>query len=431
MKESWIKDDVEIKVDKPYPNFIKKQIEALKTETQTDTKTETKEVFHDWYGDYHRQKSGITTGGLYYYILDESYIKSCSAKGQVVVPPTDAIVSINLIPYYKYAGINGLALNFDSARFPVSANVNLGDALVWRVTDILKPESTLGTLTRYDASQFEQAGGRFNWKKETKLQHYPFSYLEINDHVSSPVIVYPQLFNHQTNTVAVKLRQYLNHLGMYQLYVEGYKGNTNGLNEGVVTRDLAIPTTSNAYMDYMARNQNQFKQQLINNQVNLGLSAFSGVAGLFSVNAGGNLANAVTSGIQSSLAIANSYAQERDLINSPATLRATGGDTLFNYQAADKNLYIYRYRLNDWDCERIAWYWHQYGYKQNQVMKPNLKSRYYYNYVKTIEANVKGSGIPKAHLEQIKQIFNNGVRIWHVSNSGVEMGDYTMDNKEV
>lgn len=428
INKEWIKEDIEIKIDKPYPNFVGKEYKALQTATLTDS---TREKQRDWYGDYHRQKQGITTGGLYYYILDETYIKQCTEKGQIVVPPTDAIVSVNMIPYYRYSGMTGIYLDFDTVRFPVSSTINLGEAMVCRVTEIIKPEATLGAITRYDSSQYQQAGGRFNWKKETKLQHYPFSYLEINDHVSSPVIVYPQLFNHQTNTVAVKLRQYLNHLGMYQLYVEGYKGNINGLNEGVVTRDLAIPTTSNAYMDYMARNQNQFKQHLINNQVNLGLSAFSGIAGLFSVNAGGNLANAVTSGIQSSLAIANSYAQERDLINSPATLRATGGDTLFNYQAADKNLYVYRYRLNDWDCERIAWYWHQYGYKQNQVMKPNLKSRYYYNYVKTIEANVKGSGIPKAHLEQIKQIFNNGVRIWHVSNSGVEMGDYTMDNKEV
>ena len=416
MSESWIKEDEEIVIDKP---------QEMNIEVQES------EVFQDWYGDYHRQKEGIITGGLYYYVIDETYIKQNAGKGELVVPPTDCIVSIHLAPYYRYVGLSGVLLPFDKERFPVPSNISLGDAYVCRATELKNPEATLGTLTRYESSQFEQAGGKFNWKKETKLQHFPYSYLEINDHVSTPVMVYPQLFNHQTNTVAVKIRQYLNHLGMYQLYAEGYKGDTTGLIEGVVTRDLSIPTTSNAYMDYMARNQNQFKQNLFNNQVGLGSSVVSGVLGAFSVNAGGNIANAINSGIQSSLAIANSYAQERDLIHSPATLRNSGGDTLFNYQAADKNLYIYRYRINEWDCERLGWYFHQFGYKQNKVMKPNLNSRYYYNYVKTIEANVSGQGVPKAHIEQIKQIFNNGVRIWHVSNSGVQIGDYTMDNREV
>ena len=428
INKEWIKEDIEVKIDKPYPNFVGKEYKALQTATTTDL---TREKQKDWYGDYHRQKQGITTGGLYYYILDETYIKQCSEKGQIVVPPTDAIVSVNMIPYYRYSGMTGVYLDFDTVRFPVSSTINLGEASVCRVTEVIKPEATLGTIKRYDTSQYQQAGGKFNWKKETKLQHYPYSYLEVNDHVSNPLQVIPQFFPNSSNTVSLNIRQHLNNLGMYQLYVEGYKGNQNGLNEGVITQDLSLPTTSNAYMDYMSRNQNQFKQNRFNSMVNIGTNTVSGIAGIFSLNAGGNVGSAISGVVQSSLEIANSYAQERDLKNSPATLRNTGGETLFNYQSADKNLYLYRYRIQDWECERIAWFWHQFGYKQNKVMKPNLKSRHYYNYIKTIEANVTASGIAKEHLEQIKQIFNQGVRIWHVSNEGVTIGDYTMDNKEV
>ena len=66
-------------------------------------------------------------------------------------------------------------------------------------------------------------------------------------------------------------------------------------------------------------------------------------------------------------------------------------------------------------------------------MTPNLRDRYYYNFIRTIGANVisKGRTIPKAHLNKLKNIFDNGVTIWHMDRVGVQMFDYTYDNIEV
>ena len=94
-------------------------------------------------------------------------------------------------------------------------------------------------------------------------------------------------------------------------------------------------------------------------------------------------------------------------------------------------MYLYRYRINDVDCERLGWYFHMYGYKQNKILTPNIRNRYYYNYIKTIGCNLKSNQIPRSHFEQLKSIFDAGVTIWHIDREGVVVGDISNDNYEV
>lgn len=415
-KNEWITEEA-LTVEIDYP---------IQTTDLTDLGPEER----DYYGDYKNQKNGYLTGGLYHYLIVESYIRSLMKEGMTAVPPTEAVVAVNLMPYAFYAGFSGKGTLFDTIRFPTSGKIT-NNITLCRCEDIQKPTANLGTFQRYDKSLYQQAGGKFNWRKETKLQQYPYSYLEFDDHVSTPLMIDPSAFNAgASNNQALSVRHHLNHLGMYLLYVAGYKGDSTGLHEGVVTQGLSLPTTSDAYMDYMARNQSQFTQSKTNAKINLGMTAVNGLIGAFSTNAGGNIASAVQQGVNNALEIANLQAQERDLKASPATLKNSGGDTLFNYQASDKKMYLYRYRLNDETCERLGWYFHMFGYKQNKIMIPNLKSRKRYNYIKTVQANLKTSGIPKQHAQQLTNIFNNGVTIWHADN-GITIKDYSMDNEEV
>lgn len=420
-KKEWITNEVkEIVIDQPVAHNLAEPI----------VEVDMTKVEKDYYGDYHSQKQGFITGGLYYYLIQESYVRSLIQKGQAAVPPTDAVVSVNLMPYSNYALIAGFGTLFDENRFPSSGKIT-NPITLCRCEYIQRPESTLASFQRYDSNQYQQKGGKFNWRKETKLQQYPFTYIEFNDHVSMPLTIEPSAFPQgSSNTQSLCVRQNLNHLGMYQLYVAGYKGDERGFNEGVVTQDLSMPVASDAYMDYMARNQAQFKMNRARSAAGIGMAVVSGVAGLFSVNPGGNFGSALTSGINSGFDVASSFAQERDLKNSPATMKSTGGDTLYNMQASEKKMFLYRYRLHETECERLGWYFHLYGYKQNKVMVPNLKSRKNYNYIKTVQANLKTSGIPKIHAQQLANIFNNGTTIWHMDN-GVTVKDYSMDNEEV
>ena len=66
-----------------------------------------------------------------------------------------------------------------------------------------------------------------------------------------------------------------------------------------------------------------------------------------------------------------------------------------------------------------------YGYKVNNVKIPNILGRKNWNYVKTLGSNIEGN-IPQNDLQEIKNMFDNGVTFWHNSNTFL---DYSQDNK--
>ena len=65
-------------------------------------------------------------------------------------------------------------------------------------------------------------------------------------------------------------------------------------------------------------------------------------------------------------------------------------------------------------------------------LKKATTSRYYYNYIKTVNASVRSkNSVPKVFIDKINNMFNNGVTLWHKENKNVIMHDYTYDNYEV
>lgn len=66
-----------------------------------------------------------------------------------------------------------------------------------------------------------------------------------------------------------------------------------------------------------------------------------------------------------------------------------------------------------------------YGYQTNEVKIPNLNNRPNWNYVKLIGANIIGN-IPEIDLLEIKNLFNNGITLWHNTNTFL---DYSQNNR--
>lgn len=76
-------------------------------------------------------------------------------------------------------------------------------------------------------------------------------------------------------------------------------------------------------------------------------------------------------------------------------------------------------------ARKIDDFWTYYGYQVNRFGIPLQDSRTYWNYVKTIQANIEGDDIPQIALNEIKDIFNNGVTLWH---GGDHIYDYSLSN---
>ena len=68
-----------------------------------------------------------------------------------------------------------------------------------------------------------------------------------------------------------------------------------------------------------------------------------------------------------------------------------------------------------------------YGYKVNDVKTPNITGRTNWNYVKTIGCNIVGD-VPQDDMQKIKDIFNNGVTLWHNPSTFL---DYSQSNNIV
>ena len=65
-----------------------------------------------------------------------------------------------------------------------------------------------------------------------------------------------------------------------------------------------------------------------------------------------------------------------------------------------------------------------FGYKINVTKLPNIIGRRNWNYVKTIDINLLGN-LPQEDLEEIKGMFNNGLTLWHNTNTFL---DYSQIN---
>lgn len=397
---------------------------------------------YDYYGDIETQKKGIISGGLYYYLLTEKKIKLMAGENSIAIPPTDTIVNV---AYYPYLNGEERALvkvvEFDKERFK---NDNESQAsfksTLYRIGDLPFEDMKLGTFKRYQIPAAAKAsGGLFDWRREGKLFQYPFTVLEFNDHVSTPFEIKPHLFPNNTNTQSIFVKHALNAMGMYALYAKNYKYDEAGLREATITSSLNIPTTSNFYMDYMARNQAQFTASRQNALITSATATFGGAASGAAMGskfgpwgvAGGAILGGITGLVSGSAGLRSNLAQERDAKNSPASLVNQGGDVLFNQQISDKTLYLYRLQYDDETMSRIGWYFHLYGYKQNRVLKPDIRNRYFYNYIQTQNVNLSADGIPKDHLTKLRSIYDNGTTIWHADRSGVTVGDYSKDNYEV
>lgn len=73
---------------------------------------------------------------------------------------------------------------------------------------------------------------------------------------------------------------------------------------------------------------------------------------------------------------------------------------------------------------RLDQFFDMFGYKTNLVKVPNVATRTYWNYVKTIDVNILGD-IPAEDMVQLKQVYDKGVTLWH---SPGNVGNYALDN---
>lgn len=401
--------------------------------------------------------------GLYYYCIPREKINSATYLGFV-----DTIQSLTYNPFIEVDDMSTIVeCSFDSDRY---GSPKGGIPKCYRMSGFDTIDKQLYELNTFP----DNDSGLPTF--EPKLYTFPFRYFMITDYMNTPLVVKPELCENKTLKLRVKATNIATE-SKYNLYVNGYKGDYNGNLNGIVNNSpLMLPVLSSAYSQFLATSSASFnqgninamlendlslKQGLATNSLNYrqnttnnymqGISSGLGaIASLFSLNFGG-VVNGAMGVAQSAINqhfntlsnnLNNSQLKEQnklsnfevssmanakttDLINTPNSIKTTGNDTLFNLVNSNRKIDIIEFGLDFRYKHRIYDYFVKYGYKVNKWEKINVNSRRYFNFIKTNTCNIVGDEIPHEYLEEIKDIFNRGVTIWHVDNEA-NVGDYSV-----
>lgn len=401
--------------------------------------------------------------GLYYYCIPREKINTATYLGFV-----DTIQSLTYNPFIEVDDMSTIVeCSFDSDRY---GSPKGGIPKCYRMSGFDTIDKQLYELNTFP----DNDNGLPTF--EPKLYTFPFRYFMITDYMNTPLVIKPELCENKTLKLRVKATNIATE-SKYNLYVNGYKGDYNGNLNGIVNNSpLMLPVLSSAYSQFLATSSASFnqgninamlendlslKQGLATNSLNYrqnttnnymqGISSGLGaIASLLSLNFGGVVNGAmgvVQSGINQHFNtltnnLNNSQLKEQnklsnfevssmanakttDLLNTPNSIKTTGNDTLFNLVNSNRKIDIIEFGLDFRYKHRIYDYFVKYGYKINKWEKINVNSRRYFNFIKTNTCNIVGDEIPHEYLEEIKDIFNRGVTIWHVDN-GVNVGDYSV-----
>lgn len=399
--------------------------------------------------DYWGSSSSGLISGLYYYYLDPSlFFQKGNIDNTQVLGHSNAIKSFLYMPFVYQDNLNLFRIAYDNQRLGKLSNYGelINNPVVFRIGSENTNNPLVRRLATFSSNLYTapSLGGTRNWKNESKLNFYPYTYAEITDYINPPLKVLPQFCPYSPE---LWVKPTISDKCTYMLYVKDYKNDTFGQVEGMIsTGSLDLPNTSDSYSNFMANNKAQFlnsneiarnniQRSFIQGQAN---NVMSGIGNALSMNVGGlmgNFTNALFSGYNMQTDINNNILMENskleDLKSSPRAVISMGGDVSFSKLNARNEVSLIWYGLQEFDYERIGTIFALYGYKQNKLMTPNTRSRRDYNYIKNIETNFSNSFIPKKYMDKIKQIYNNGITIWHIDRNGNKFLDYNDDNVEM
>ena len=249
-----------------------------------------------------------------------------------------------------------------------------------------------------------------------KLLTFPYQYLLISNNNGSSNILHYERFN--SNDCGFEIKGVPVVGGSAKLIPVYYDNYNNIEEEGLIAGKFPTLNWS----------EDEYTNWLTQNSVNLGLGIASAgltvVGGAGLMMTGGGSMQGASSILSGSMQIANILGQvyQHSLQPNSAKGNVNGGD--INTCSGNNGFFFYNVSIKQEYARIIDNYFSMFGYKINRVKLPNITGRLNWNYVKTIDCNFDGD-IPQTDLNIIKQMFNNGVTLWHNPST---MYDYSNNN---
>ena len=385
--------------------------------------------------------------GLYYYVVD----RTTEDVDLSYIGFVDTIQNITFNPFLDTEYFNVIISDFNTERY---GQPKEGLPKVNRIKSQCNIEKTIKDF--YISPHTDT-----DYNDEPILNVYPFCYYTLTDGFGNIKMIQPQFlplaeYNGKANYhIDIRVKTNINHDSKYLLYLNGYKSDTEGYIEGMVNKSpLVAPNKSSAYSNFWSRssasfttnyeigkleNELTYEQTSRNNMVN---GVNNGIGNLLTLNVAGalttssnminNQVNANQNYDLSEYAIEQSYNSKiADYVKTPSTVKTLGNNMTFERSIYGNGLVLTRYQQTDTNRKKTKQYFKRYGYPYNQYTKyPCIRTRKAFNYIKFTNCNIHGANIPQIHLVELKQIFENGVTLWHMDRTN-DFKNYEQDNSEV
>ena len=353
-----------------------------------------------------RQYNGILNG-LTYYVFEThadaaNFIDAMDLSGLA-----DDIVNVFLAPnslcnnsvWHTYTIT---IINFGSVTFDISFSCNK-----------IPPESAARILKNSTTISMNSTLNGYT-PKNNKLFTKEYNYLHVTNNSGGDINLAYEDFVNNTPTYRV-----LGAIcpGCSIMFVpENYKKFNTSSNKNILM-EYGLPAGKYPVCSWRS---DTYTNWLTQNSVNYSMDKIGTIGGI-------GVAMAVNPGVAAigGVGLINDLLQEK-VKRETSPIQAKGninvGDVTY---ASGMNKFTYskmscRYEY----AKRIDDYFSMFGYKVNSVKLPNLTGRTNWNYVKTVDCNFEGD-IPQIYLNKIKEIFNNGITLWHNPNT---MLDYSQSN---
>ena len=255
--------------------------------------------------------------------------------------------------------------------------------------------------------------------KNMKLYQYPYSFMYATNNSGTAAVYRYEYFKGRPSFTALGN---VSPDASITLVPLNYKGVDTNYDEGLLLSNLPqVMTNTDVYKMWLAQNQNTLNFQNAMGGVKIAAGVIATTAGIATGNptgAAGGFA-LLTSGASD---IAGQLAAKADKEVQPPQAKLSGSGN-HNLALGLLQFDIYHKHVDACHAKVIDDYFTMYGYATRRVKIPNLNTRPYWNYVKTIGANIDGD-FPQDDLAAIAAIFDRGVTFWHTN----DVCNYNLDN---
>lgn len=370
------------------------------------------------YGTY---LNGIPAG-VYYYIcsfnLLPTIIEDIATRNH-----TDAIMTIFTLPALAVIGFQNSSLNdwINGYGHWVTGNFKANP------------------VVRNAGSTPEQLDGYTPINK--KLLTYPYCYVGFTPPNGSQKIYRFEDFGENTN---FNIISEINQNPIVCMIPQNYRGETIATVDSVnLSGYPTLGWITEYFNTWLAQNSEiinlQMNQEQFNYEIGQVQSATSGLSNIIksglnggSADYGGTIGQGIGLGfdlarndVNHEYYIKNQMAQiEKQQLLPNTGHMSSNNATMLGYNYLHLNIFN-TFTIKRQFAERIDKFFNCYGYLTNKIKSPNLHNRPNWNYLKTIGMNIQAH-IPQNDLQELKNMFDNGITLWHNTNTFM---DYTQNNR--